>query len=105
MKTTNDQQSPVRVQPVVSRRVIVTQDLVNEIIRRAKGSHWGLGKAKCSTSLDQYAEQNTDALALLMVNGWEAKYDLVSLFAAAVSVIEEKAANDRVKEHFEKGQT
>lgn len=81
--------------PVVSRRrVVVTQLLVNEIVARAKASVWGLSEeAKTSLSLLAYEEANMDALALLLVNGWEAKYDLVSVFCAALRVVEEKAAN------------
>ena len=73
--------------------MVVTQDLVKEIIARARNSRWGLGDAKCSTSLDQYAGNDEHDLALLLVTGWEAKYDLVSLFAAAIAVVNEKAQN------------
>lgn len=72
-----------------SRAVAVTQDLVNEIIRRAENSCYGLDAAKCSTSLDQYSQHDLETLALILVNGWEAKYDLVSVFYAALSIIDE----------------
>lgn len=68
--------------------------MVNEIVRRAKDSQWGLSEeAKASLSLLFYEAAPMDALALVLVNGWEAKYDLVSIFSAALSVVEEKAQN------------
>lgn len=78
---------------LVLRPVVVTQDLVNEIIARAKASRWGLDYAKCETSLAHYADEDEHTLAMILVNGWEAKYDLVSLFSAAIAVVNEKAQN------------
>lgn len=75
------------------RPLVVNQDLVDEILKLAKASHWGLDMAKASLSLDQYAEKNIDALSLLLVNGWDGKYDLVSLFSAAIRVVNAKAQN------------
>lgn len=88
---------PGSQQQVVLRPVVVTQDLVNEIIARAKASRWGLDDAKCETSLAHYADEDEHALAMILVNGWEAKYDLVSLFSAAIAVVNEKAQNEKVQ--------
>ena len=79
------------------RRIVVTQNMVNEIVRRAKDSQWGLSEeAKASLSLLFYEAAPMDALALVLVNGWESKYDLVSIFSAALSVVEEQAQNDKL---------
>lgn len=85
------------LQPDCSARpLVVTQDLVNDIIQRAKDSRWGLDDAKCETSLAHYADEDAHTLAMILVNGWEAKYDLVSLFAAAIEVVHEKAQNAKL---------
>ena len=89
--------TPVACSELVLRPVVVTQDLVNEIITRAKASRWGLDDAKCETSLAHYADEDEHALAMILVNGWEAKYDLVSLFAAAIAVVNEKAQNKQAE--------
>ena len=71
--------------------------MVNEIVRRAKDSQWGLSEEpKASLSLLFYEAAPMDALALVLVNGFEAKYDLVSIFSAALSVIAEQTPNDKV---------
>jgi len=73
---------------------VVTQDLVNEIVRRAKASPMGLGDQENSTSLDNYEKPHTtETLALLLVSAWTEKYDLVSVFCAAMDVIKEKHQN------------
>jgi hypothetical protein len=77
----------------VSRPIVVTQDLVNEIVLRAKGSCCGLGDAERKPNILHYSPKNIESLAHCLVSSWTAKYDLVSVFSAAMSVIEEKAAN------------
>jgi hypothetical protein len=77
----------------IAARVVVNQALVDEIIRRARASHWGLDEAEKGPDMDVYADSDIDALAQCLVSSWTAKYDLVSVFSAAMSVIQEKAAN------------
>lgn len=86
-------QSELAARSGSARPLVVTQDLVNEIIQRARASRWGLDAAKCETTTEHYADEDAHTLAMILVNGWEAKYDLVSLFAAAVEVVNEKAQN------------
>lgn len=77
-------------------RVVVTQNMVNEIVQRAKDSQWGLSEEpKASLSLLFYEAAPMDALAIVLVNGFEAKYDLVSIFSAALSVIAEQTPNEK----------
>jgi len=80
----------------LAARVVVNQALVDEIIRRARASHWGLDEAEKGPDMDVYADSDIDALAQCLVSSWTAKYDLVSVFSAAMSVIQEKAANDKI---------
>ena len=79
----------------LAARVVVNQALVDEIIRRARASHWGLDEADKWPGMDVYADSDIDALAQCLVSSWTAKYDLVSVFSAAMSVIQEKAANEK----------
>jgi len=53
----------------------------------------GLSDPEASLEISNYADTNLDALAMLLVGGWHSKYDLVSVFSAAMQVIEEKAQN------------
>lgn len=76
--------------------VDVTQDLVDEIIRRAEASNFGLSEREASVDISQHAQPDMDALAMLLVRGWTEKYDLVSVFSAALEVINEKAQNVRM---------
>lgn len=79
--------------------MIVTQDLVNEIVRRAKASAVGLHQEPMtSLRITQYEEPCIESLAMMLVSAWEEKYDLVSVFSAAMSVIQEKAANSEIRQ-------
>ncbi len=72
----------------------VTQELVDEIVARARQSPYGLGEGLTHKNghlkVENYAARNADTLALVLVSGFEDKYDLVSVFRAALEVIEEK---------------
>jgi len=83
--------SSLAAKPGSVRTLVVTQDMVHEIIQRARASGWGLDEPKCATTMADYVGEDAHTLALLLVNGWEAKYDLISLFAAALEVVNEKA--------------
>ena len=76
------------------RRVAVTERLVKKILDRARESDMGLNTAEASIEIGQYAQHNLESLALMLVSAWHEKYDLVSVFAAAMSVIEEEAQNE-----------
>lgn len=66
----------------------ITQELVDRIIKRAKASDFGLsdglGYKHGHLDIKQYAQQDLTALAVLLVNGYDAKHDLISVFAAAL---------------------
>jgi hypothetical protein len=69
----------------------ITQEIVDQIIARAKKSSYGLGEGLTHKNghnkIDQYHPQDLEALALLLVNGYDEKNDLVSVFQAALEVI------------------
>lgn len=71
--------------------------MVNEIVRRAKDSPYGLHNyPEKSLDLNQYRTPDIESLALLLVSAWTEKYDLVSVFYAAMDVIKEKAQNNAI---------
>ena len=76
----------------------VTQDLINRIVERAKASNYGLsGESDNSLDISQYNPQDLESLALLLVSGWHEKYDLVSIFAAAMIEIEKEITQDAIE--------
>jgi len=81
------------MQRVVGCYVAVNQDLVDEIVRRAKESEYGLGDPVKDPDITIYEPWDIDMLAVCLVSSWTEKYDLVSVFAAAMRVMKEKAAN------------
>ena len=80
----------------LAARVVVNQDLVDEIVRRAKESEYGLDEPEAKPDITKYQPWSFETLSLCLVSSWTAKYDLVSVFSAAMSVIQEKAANEKV---------
>jgi hypothetical protein len=75
----------------------ITQAIVDKIIARAKNSDYGLsdGLTHKQGHLDiaQYKfdeKSQFDALALCLVNGYDSKYDLISVFKAAFEVLNEE---------------
>ena len=54
----------------------------------------GLDEAEASVEIGQYAQHNYESLALMLVTAWHSKYDLVSIFAATMAVIDEEARAD-----------
>ena len=73
---------------------VVTQDVVNEIVKRAEASSFGLScAAEKSLDINQYADPNLESLAILLVSAWTGKYDLIAVFYAAMQVIKEKTPN------------
>jgi hypothetical protein len=81
----------------LAANVVVNQALVNEIVQRARDSQWGLGDPDTQPDIEKWSPANMDSLAHCLVSSWTAKYDLVSVFSAAMSVIQEKAANEKLK--------
>lgn len=71
--------------------ITVTQEFVDRIIARAQASDYGLGEGlthkQGHLKIDQYNPQDLNALALLLVNGYDEKYDLVSVFRAALELV------------------
>lgn len=76
--------------------MIITQQDVDEIVVRARKSELGLGDGLTHKNnhlkLSTYATPHTlDTLAHCLVGGFDEKYDLVSVFSAALTVVAEKA--------------
>lgn len=72
----------------------VTNELVKRIIKRAEDSHFGLEPSERGLDIDMYDPPNLQSLALMLTSGWHAKYDLVSVFAAALNVVAEEAKKE-----------
>lgn len=79
--------------------MIITQQDVDEIVAKAKASTLGLSDGlthkKGHNQIKQHAKPDLDALALLLVDGYDEKYDLVSVLRAAFEVVERKARYGR----------
>jgi hypothetical protein len=73
----------------------VNQGLVDAIIKRAEASQYGLGKPERSVRMDRYEPHDLSTLALALVSGWHAKYDLVSVFAAALQEVSERSQSTK----------
>lgn len=69
----------------------ITQELVDKIIAKAKASDYGLSDGlthkQDHLQISAYARADTDALAMLLVNGYDDKYDLISVFTAAFKLL------------------
>jgi len=91
--TATDAAMPGSLERMVSCNIVVNQALVDEIVLRAKTAYIGLDRPDTDPVIANYSPQNIEALAHCLVSSWTAKYDLVSVFSAAMSVIQEKAAN------------
>ncbi len=66
----------------------IDQALINRIITRAKASGYGLdAEPKTALTLESYSQENLESLALILVTAFEAKYDLVSVFKAALEEV------------------
>ena len=73
----------------------ITQELVDRIIERAKKSSLGLDRSKAPHALSGWPP-TMESLAHLLVSGYDAKYDLVSVFLAALETVEEEAKIEAV---------
>jgi hypothetical protein len=73
----------------------ITQQDVDAIIAKAKASDLGLGDGlthkQGHNQISQHATPDLKALALLLVDGYDEKYDLVSVFGAALQHVREKS--------------
>ena len=64
--------------------MICTQDTVNRILERAKKSPFGLEAPERPINMRNYAGATTQTLAMALVGGFHAKYDLISILQAAM---------------------
>lgn len=74
----------------------ITQATVDKIITKAHRSEYGLGEGlthkQGHLKISTYGFKPTlESLALCLVNGFDDKYDLVSVFAAALEVVSEES--------------
>jgi hypothetical protein len=75
--------------------VPITQELVDAILQRAQDSSLGLEPPfpERYPTLRNFAPPHThETLAMALVGGWDAKYDLISVMAAATAEIDYRAA-------------
>ena len=72
----------------------VTQDLVNRITEEAQNSHLGLGKSEKRNPHDlrRYTRPTLESIALLYVDAYQDKYDITSVFAAALQVVSRESS-------------
>lgn len=74
----------------------ITQKDVDEIIARAKASDFGLGdgltEKQGHNQIGQYADHDLRSLGMLLINGYDTKYDLISVVCAALEVVAERAS-------------
>jgi hypothetical protein len=79
----------------------IDQALVDKIILRARLSEYGLSPGldhkQGHLKIDGYERQDLGALALLLVDGFDEKYDLVSVFKAALETVAEELEEARLK--------
>ena len=69
----------------------INQRTVERIIARAKQSDLGLNEPIKNPNIGNYAQHNLQSLGLLLVDCWEAKYDLCALMTAAMEIVAEDA--------------
>jgi hypothetical protein len=84
----------------------VTQAMVERILDRARKSEMGLGLG-CTDKQNQHnlsmyatltetGKHDLKALGMLLVNAYHEKYDLISVFQAALEIVAEEAAKPPV---------
>lgn len=74
---------------------LFTQEDVDKIVARAKelGASDGLTNKQGHLQLSSYGEPyGPFALAMLIVNGWDAKYDLIHAMQAVIEFVSEKTS-------------
>lgn len=75
----------------------ITQEMVDRIVDRAAASSYGIGEPLHEKAgvlkIANYETKDLEALALCLVNAYHEKYDLVSIFFAALEVVEEESAS------------
>jgi len=75
----------------------IDQRIVDKIVARAQNSECGLGnpeKGPSSYQISQYGEHpDLASLAMLLVNAHFSKYDIISVFAAALEEVERIATD------------
>ena len=66
------------------------QQLVEEILRRAKDTNFSCGDPEQSTEvLKTHTQTSNEALAMTLVGAFHAKYDLVSILQATLDILTE----------------
>lgn len=70
----------------------ITQKDVDLIVRRAKelGASEGLTYKNGLWDINSHGNQDLEALATLLINGWHGKYDLIYAAQAALEFMESK---------------
>lgn len=67
----------------------IDQAMVNRIIARAKASALGLGETERPPNINLYEPKNLENLSLVLVSSYYEKYDIVSVFLAALQEVAE----------------
>ena len=69
----------------------INQELVDRILQRARDSKFGIDEEpERKIEISNYCPQNEEMLALCLVSGFYQKYDLVSVFAATIEILQEE---------------
>lgn len=79
-------------------RMVVTQEMVDAIVKRAKASECGLeepDKGADSYKIDQYSPQSLHSLAIMLVSAHFSKWDIISVMTAALEEVADRCANTR----------
>lgn len=78
----------------MSKIMEINQKTVDQILKLARESSFGLDDERAcdykqgNLKIDGYANPDFDSLAMCLVNGFHSKYDLISVFSAALKVVE-----------------
>lgn len=62
----------------------IDQSLCDRILKRAQASMYGCGEPETSFKINAYTPQDLNALAQMLVGAFHGKYDLISIFLAAM---------------------
>ncbi len=74
----------------------INQSLVDRIVARAQNSACSLGKSdkRDPYNISVYANPELHSLAILLVSAHHDKWDIISIFTAALEVVAEEAKNE-----------
>lgn len=91
--------------PDVEKKFLISQEMVDKIVRLANSSEMGLGlpeKGRGSYSLANYSPPDLNSLAIMLVSAHFAKWDIISIVSAALTVVAEEAARRALAEEATK---